>query len=96
MNERKKKAETTGGNEEKKEKKAHYSNEDFDYNDKNDTWLCPQGEELENYGERIQEDKHVTIYTGKLESCVQCASRSLCLTTKAEQRNGYRSGSCSI
>ena len=57
----------------------------------NDTWLCPQGKELENYGERIQEDKHVTVYTGKLEACVQCVSRPICLTTKADQKNGYRS-----
>ena len=89
MNERKNKTESAGDNNEEKEN--HYSNEDFSYNDENDSWLCPQGKELENYGERIQEDKHVTVYTGKLEACVQCVSRSICLTTKVDQKNGYRS-----
>ena len=91
MNERKNETETAGDNEEKEEKESHYSNENFDYNDENDTWLCPQGKELGNYGERIQDNKHFTIYTGNLETCVGCVSRPICLTTKADQRNGYRS-----
>ena len=94
MNERKNETETAGDNEEKEEKEekeSHYSNENFDYNDENDTWLCPQGKELENYGERIQDNKHFTIYTGNLETCVGCVSRPICLTTKADQKNGYRS-----
>ena len=35
MNERKNKTESAGNNNE--EKVSHYSNEDFDYNDENDT-----------------------------------------------------------
>ena len=91
MNERKNESETVGDNEGNGNKENHYSNEDFDYNDENDTWICPQGEELENYGEKIQEGKHITMYTGKLEACLQCPSRTICLTTKLDQKNGYRS-----
>ena len=80
MNERKNKTENTLSN-----------NEDFGYNDENDSWVCPQGEELENYGEKIQAGKHVTIYTGKLETCVRCLSNRTCLTNKTDKRNGYRS-----
>ena len=91
MNERKNETETVGDNEGNEIKEDHYSNEDFDYNDENDTWICPKGEELENYGEKLQEGKHVTMYTGKLGACLQCPSRAVCLTTKLDQRNGYRS-----
>ena len=42
VNERKNETETTGANEEKED---HYSNEDFSYNDENDTWLCPKRED---------------------------------------------------
>ena len=91
MNERQNESETVGSNKDNGNKEDHYSNEDFDYNDENDTWICPQGEELENYGEKIQEGKHITMYTGKLEACLQCPSRAVCLTTKLDQRNGYRS-----
>ena len=73
-------------------KENHYSNEDFDYNDENDTWICPQGRRAgELWGKNTGRETYYDVYweAGGLPS--MSLHEAICLTTKLDQRIGYRS-----
>ena len=67
-----------------------YAKINFKYDDDSDKWICPEGKSLENYGETVRDGKRSTSYFGRLEDCVSCRVRNVCITSKVDLRKGHR------
>ena len=63
---------------------------DFEYDEDKDEFLCPGGHTLEFHSDRIVDGKKQQVYNCKPEHCVTCQWRARCLSTQADQRQGYR------
>jgi transposase len=64
-----------------------YNFEHFEYDQQNDTYICPQGEVLRSNGRWYKEcnrrDNVITFKQYKTRSCKSCGARSLCTKSQA-------------
>jgi hypothetical protein len=71
-------------------KKNKFHKENFIFDEDNDCWLCPVGEELEFIKEYIKDGKKFTRHGCQLKICIYCPHSKSCITTKDDTRRGYR------
>ena len=62
----------------------------FQYDEDDDSWVCPQGKKLEFMKEYIQNGKKYTQYGCELKNCIECKERNSCVTTKTDIKRGFR------
>ena len=76
--------------ERKGKEDSGYEDHYFNYDEDDDSWLCPESKTLEFHNESVKDGRKYTHYHGKPSDCVICPSRNGCCTSKEELRRGYR------
>lgn len=71
--------------------KAKFSKENFIYNEDEDEWRFSDKCSLTFEKQYIKEGKQITRYCGDLAKCIYCKDHKNCVTTKFDQKRGYRS-----
>jgi len=71
-------------------KNNSFQKEDFAFDEANERWVCPIGNNLDFIKEHIKDNKKYTLYGCEIEQCIYCPSNKLCMTTKNDQKRGYR------
>ena len=70
-------------------KKENFTVEDFEYEEKSDTYLCPQGNVLRLYARAHRTNRGETYrrYRSRQEDCARCPLRQQCLSRGAERKS---------
>jgi hypothetical protein len=70
-------------------KKENFTVEDFEYEEKSDTYLCPQGKVLRLHARAHRTNRGETYrrYRSRKEDCARCPLRQQCLRRGAERKS---------
>ena len=74
----------------KEKKEKAFLKENFIFDEDNERWLCPEGNNLDFIKDHISENKKFTLYGCNKEHCIFCPENNHCITTKEDQKRGYR------
>ena len=74
----------------KKKEDTGYEPYYFEYNEDEDTWLCPQKKSLEFHRESLKDKRKYSHYHARPMDCIVYPVRKQCCASKESLRPGYR------